>query len=61
MIGDSSLAALPFTGEMNGLSTTSALDLVAKTLGLRVRRDGERFTLSADARRAPRLANHQSR
>lgn len=61
VIRDSSLAALPFTGEMNGLSTTSALDLVARTLGLRVRRDGERFTLSADARRAPRIPNHQSR
>ena len=61
VIGDSSLAALPFTGEMNGLSTSSALDLVAKTLGLRVRRDGERFTLSADARRAPRIQSHQSR
>lgn len=61
VIRDSSLAALPFTGEMNGLSTASALDLVARTLGLRVRRDGERFTLSADARRAPRLPNRQSR
>jgi hypothetical protein len=46
---------------MNGLSTPSALDLVAKTLGLRVTRDGERFTLSADARRAPRRLTHQSR
>ena len=58
---DSTLAALPFTGEMNGLSAPSALDLVARTLGLRVRRDGERFTLSADARRAPRTPAHQSR
>ena len=58
---DSALAALPFTGEMNGLSTPSALDLVAKTLGLRVRRDGERFTLSADARRAPRAPANESR
>ena len=61
VIRDSSLAALLFTGEMNGLSTPSALDLVAKTLGLRVRRDGERFTLSADTRRTPRISNHQSR
>jgi len=58
---DSTLAVLPFTGEMNGLSTPSALDLVAKTLGLRVRRDGERFTLVADARRVRRTPANQSR
>lgn len=54
-IRDSSLADLPFTGDMNGLSTRPALDLVARTLGLRVRRDGERFTLVAEAGRTPHL------
>jgi len=60
-IRDSALADLPFTGEMNGLSTSSALDLVARTLGLRVKRDGDRFTLAADAGRTPHPMTHASR
>lgn len=60
-IRDSSLADLPFTGDMNGLSTRPALDLVARTLGLRVRRDGERFTLAAEAGRTPHLTKRSSR
>ena len=56
-IRDSALATLPFTGEVNDLSSSSALDLVAATLGLRVIRDGERFVLAARPGRTPRAAS----
>ena len=56
-ISDSALAALPFTGAINDLSPSSAINLVAATLGLRVKRDGERFALSATPGRTPRAAN----
>ena len=55
-IRDSALVTLPFTGEINDLSPSSALDLVAATLGLRVTRDGERFVLAARPGRTPRAA-----
>jgi transmembrane sensor len=55
-IRDSALATLPFTGAINDLSPSSALDLVAATLGLRVMRDGERFVLTARPGRTPRAA-----
>jgi ferric-dicitrate binding protein FerR (iron transport regulator) len=61
VIGDSSLASLPFTGEMNGLTTRPALDLVARTLGLRVTRQGERFILAADPSRVHQRAKRTSR
>jgi transmembrane sensor len=54
VIRDPSLASLPFTGEMAGLSTRSSLDLVARTLGLELARDGERFILAADPGRKRR-------
>jgi transmembrane sensor len=54
VIRDSAVATLPFTGEMNGLATRPALDLVARTLGLRVTRTGERYVLAADPSRIHR-------
>jgi transmembrane sensor len=56
-IRDSALATLPFTGAINDLSPSSALDLVAATLGLRVKRDGERFVLMARPGRTPRATS----
>jgi len=53
-IRDSTLATLPFTGAINDLPPSSAIDLVAATLGLRVRRDGERYVLLATPGRTPR-------
>lgn len=56
-IRDSVLATLPFTGAINDLSPSSAVDLVAATLGLRVMRDGEQFVLAARPGRTPRAAD----
>lgn len=61
VIHDSSLATLPFTGDMNGLTTRPALDLVARTLGLRVTREGARFILAADPSRVHHLRNRTTR
>jgi transmembrane sensor len=55
---DSSLATLPFTGEIEGLSARSAVGLVAATLGLRLTRDGERWLLAPVAGRTPKAARH---
>jgi transmembrane sensor len=46
-LADSTLATLPFTGTLTDVSPTAALELVAATLGLDVRRDGPRATLAA--------------
>ena len=58
---DSSLGTLPFTGDMNGLSAKSEVELVARTLGLRVTRDGERFQLATDPARRHRMLNRTTR
>ena len=54
VIADSTIATLPFTGEMNGLSVRPAVNLLAATLGLRVTREGERWLLSTDPHRTPK-------
>jgi transmembrane sensor len=46
-LGDSSLASLPFTGTLADVSPNAAVDLVAATVGLTVRRSGTRTTLFA--------------
>jgi transmembrane sensor len=51
-LADPALASLPFTGTLADVSPTAAVELVAATLGLEVRRAGGRTTLVA-ARRAP--------
>ena len=55
-LGDSALAALPFTGTITGLSPRAAVDLVASTLGLRVHREGPLVRLDAQAGRTPRAS-----
>jgi ferric-dicitrate binding protein FerR (iron transport regulator) len=50
-LADSTLASLPFTGTLTDVTPTAAVELVAATLGLDVRRAGARTTLAA--RRAP--------
>lgn len=44
-LADPKLGTLPFTGVLTDASFQSSVDLVAATLGLRVRRAGERVTL----------------
>jgi transmembrane sensor len=44
-LADPKLGTLPFTGVLTDVSFRSSIDLVAATLGLRVRRAGERVTL----------------
>jgi transmembrane sensor len=44
-LADPRLGTLPFTGVLTDVSFRSSIDLVAATLGLRVRRAGERVTL----------------
>jgi ferric-dicitrate binding protein FerR (iron transport regulator) len=44
-LADPKLGTLPFTGVLTDVSFRSSVDLVAATLGLRVRRAGERVTL----------------
>lgn len=61
VIADSAMASLPFTGEIDGLAARPAVQLVAATLGLRVTREGERYTLAPDPRRAPRRATRTHR
>lgn len=51
---DSTLGALPFTGSIGGLPTSQALELVSRTLGLRLTRENDRYTLNAMAGRTPR-------
>ncbi len=45
-LADSTLGSLPFTGVLTDDSFRSSIDLVAATLGLRVRRDGRRVSLA---------------
>lgn len=45
-LADSTLGALPFTGVLTDASFRSSIDLVAATLGLRVRREGSIVTLA---------------
>jgi transmembrane sensor len=52
-LADSALATLPFTGTLDDVSPTAALELVAATLGLDLRRDGNRSTLVAMRRALP--------
>jgi ferric-dicitrate binding protein FerR (iron transport regulator) len=51
---DSTLGSLPFTGSIGGLPTSQALELVSRTLGLRLTRENDRYTLDATAGRTPR-------
>jgi len=44
-LSDSTLASLPFTGVLTDASFRSSISLVAATLGLRVRRAGDRVSL----------------
>jgi transmembrane sensor len=53
-LADSALAALPFTGTVSGARPSAALDLVASTLGLTARREGDRVVLSRTRGRTPR-------
>jgi transmembrane sensor len=53
-LADSTLAALPFTGTLDEVPPRAAIDLVAATLGLRVRHDGAALVLERDPGRAPR-------
>ncbi|HKG94290.1 MAG TPA: FecR domain-containing protein [Gemmatimonadaceae bacterium] len=54
-LADPALAGLPFTGSLVGVPPRAAVDLVAATLGLRVRREpGGRATLERRAGRTPR-------
>jgi transmembrane sensor len=46
-LGDPSLASLPFTGTLADVSPNAAVELVAATVGLKVRRNGTRTTLFA--------------
>jgi len=54
------LATLPFTGELTDSSPSAAVDLVAVTLGLRVRRVGERMMLDAIPGRTPRASRRHA-
>ena len=51
---DSSLATLPFTGAIGGLGTKSALELVARTLGLRLSNNDNHYILASNPGRTPR-------
>jgi transmembrane sensor len=51
---DSTLATLPFTGSIGDMPTSSALDLVARTLGLRVTNNDNRYVLNSNPGRTPR-------
>lgn len=53
-LSTSALGQLPFTGELGELPPSSAVDLVAMTLGLRVRQRDERLVLDAVPGRTPR-------
>ena len=54
-LADSALASLPFTGTVNGASPSTAIGLVAATLGLASRREGDRIVLSRTRGRTPRV------
>lgn len=54
-LSDPSLGRLPFTGTLRDESPSASLQLVAATLALRVRRDGDRVTLDAIAGRTPTI------
>ena len=59
---DSSLASLPFTGAVDELATSKALELVARTLGLRLTRDDNNgYVLAAIPGRTPNTARRPSR
>ena len=53
-LADSALATLPFTGTLDEVPPRAAIDLVAATLGLRVRHEGAALVLEKDPGRAPR-------
>lgn len=53
-LSDSTLSALPFTGTLSDLSPSDAVALVAATLGMRVRADGDRLVLHPIPGRTPR-------
>lgn len=53
-LGDSTLGSLPFTGAIGELPTSQALELVSRTLGLRLSRENNRYILNARAGRTPR-------
>jgi ferric-dicitrate binding protein FerR (iron transport regulator) len=55
-LADSSLAALPFTGTVEGATPSMALDVVASTLGLTVHRDGGHTLLTRSRGRTPRAS-----
>lgn len=54
-LADPALAALPFTGTLEGASPTAAVELVAKTLGLTVTRQDGRVVLARTPGRTPRV------
>ena len=53
-VADSALLQLPFTGVVEGRRPKAAIDLVASTLGLTVRREGARTLLVPTTGRTPR-------
>jgi transmembrane sensor len=53
-LADTALGTLPFTGTLAGLRPAAAIDLVAATLGLRVRRRREHVLLHAITGQTPR-------
>lgn len=60
-LADPKLGTLPFTGVLTDVSFRSSVDLVAATLGLRVRRAGERVTLERIGGLTPSSLSHPSR
>lgn len=56
-LADSALATLPFTGTLDEVPPRAAIDLVAATLGLRVRQDGAALVLERDPGRTPRQSD----
>ena len=54
-LADASVAALPFTGTLADVSPDAAVELVAATLGLEIRREGTRLLLAPTPGRTPAI------
>jgi transmembrane sensor len=54
-LADASVAALPFTGTLADVSPEAAVELVAATLGLEIRREGTRLILAPTPGRTPAI------
>ena len=60
-VADPALESLPFTGALADVRSSTAVELVAVTLGLRVRTEGDRIVLEAVSGRTPRAAKRATR